>query len=324
MNSSITYDFINEFFTFIKPAIINNNFPSAINMQRYLKNPLPRIDDTMPYICQGGLIKFSRNAEILIKTGDYYICAYVSKGKVSFSCQEKNTENSEGFVYLAYKNNVYTLKTLSRDATIHMYFINGAVVESYISALYKNPENRYFYCNHFDMESFILSGLNKLDSFIASKEENSLFLESLIFQYIFVRLLSKRSSVDLLDNSIPVYISELKQILDTRYKEPLTLEALSDELKINKYRLCREFSMYYKISPFKYLNTVRVNKAKALLLETNDTVVTIGETVGIDNTTHFINLFKKQTGETPLKYRQSHLSNNPNNSLLFPTPSVIF
>ena len=74
----------------------------------------------------------------------------------------------------------------------------------------------------------------------------------------------------------------------------------------------------------KLTNIVRVNKAKALLLETNDTVVTIGETVGIDNTTHFINLFKKQTGETPLKYRQSHLSNNPNNSLLFPTPSVIF
>ena len=29
--------------------------------------------------------------------------------------------------------------------------------------------------------------------------------------------------------------------------------------------------------------------------------------VGIPNTTHFINQFKKETGDTPLKYRQHHI-----------------
>ena len=324
MITSINYDFMNEHFTFIKPSIINGTLPSAIDISKYIKNPLERIDNTLPYICQGGIINFSRNVEIEIKTGDYYICAYVSKGKISYSCQDKIAEGSDGFVILAYKNNTYTLKTLSREATVHIYFIKGLVADSYATALYKNPANELFYSNHFDMEGFILSGLNRLDTFLASDDSNSLFLESIIFQYIFVRLLTKQSSNDLLDNSIPAYLTKLKQILDTRYDEFHTLEGLSEELKINKYRLCREFSAAFKVSPLKYLNNVRINKAKELLLETNDTIVSIGEAVGIDNTTHFINLFKKETGETPLKYRQSHLSNSSDNTMLFPTPSVLF
>lgn len=324
MITSINYDFMNEHFTFIKPSLINNALPSAIDISDYNKNPFEKIDDTLPYIYQGGTISFSRNVEIEIKTGDYYICAYVSKGKLSFSCQNKVSEGSEGLVILAYKNNSYTLKTLSREATVHIYFIRGLVVDSYATALYKNPANELFYSNHFDMEGFILSGLNRLDTFLAYDDSNSLFLESIIFQYIFVRLLTKQSSNDLLDNSIPAYLTKLKQILDTRYDEFHTLEGLSEELKINKYRLCREFSATFKVSPLKYLNNVRINKAKVLLLETNDTIVSIGETVGIDNTTHFINLFKKETGETPLKYRQSHLSNSSDNTMLFPTPSVLF
>ena len=324
MITSINYDFMNEHFTFIKPSIINGTLPSAIDISKYIKNPLERIDNTLPYICQGGIINFSRNVEIEIKTGDYYICAYVSKGKISYSCQDKIAEGSDGFVILAYKNNTYTLKTLSREATVHIYFISGAATNSYATALHKNPNNQLFYSNHFDMKGFILSGLNRLDTYLASEDESSLFLESIIFQYIFVRLLAKQNATDLLDNSIPVYLTKLKQILDTRYDEYHTLEDLSEELKINKYRLCREFSNCFKVSPLKYLNNIRINKAKELLLETNDTIVSIGEAVGIDNTTHFINLFKKETGETPLKYRQSHLSNSSDNTMLFPTPSVLF
>ena len=88
MITSINYDFMNEHFTFIKPSLINNALPSAIDISNYNKNPFEKIDDTLPYIYQGGTISFSRNVEIEIKTGDYYICAYVSKGKLSFSCQD--------------------------------------------------------------------------------------------------------------------------------------------------------------------------------------------------------------------------------------------
>lgn len=323
MITSINYDFMKHYFTFIKPAPINNTLPSAIDISSYQKNPFEPLDNTLPYISHGGAITLTRQAEIEIKTNEYFICAYVQKGKVSLSCENKTSDGSEGFAILAYNNSIYTLKTLSRETIIHLYFIKGAVVDSYVRELYKNPKNAYFYSNHFELTSFILSGLKKLNTFLLSEDSGSLFLESIIFQYIFVRLLTKQNDTDILDNSIPVYISYLKQILDSRYNEIHTLESLSDELGINKYRLCREFSAHFNVSPLKYLNQVRINKAKEMLLETNDTIVSIGEAVGIVNTTHFINLFKKQTGDTPLKYRQSHLVNSASN-ILFPTPSILF
>jgi len=51
---------------------------------------------------------------------------------------------------------------------------------------------------------------------------------------------------------------------------------------------------------------VRINEAKHMLRFTNLTIHEIGSAVGIDNTTHFINLFKKNAGITPLQFRQKH------------------
>lgn len=50
MIPSINYDFMNEHFTFIKPSLINNALPSAIDISDYNKNPFEKIDDTLPYI----------------------------------------------------------------------------------------------------------------------------------------------------------------------------------------------------------------------------------------------------------------------------------
>ena len=51
-------------------------------------------------------------------------------------------------------------------------------------------------------------------------------------------------------------------------------------------------------------NHKRIEEAKKLLLTTNDTIHEIGSKVGIHNTNHFINLFKRETGATPLAFKQ--------------------
>ena len=46
---------------------------------------------------------------------------------------------------------------------------------------------------------------------------------------------------------------------------------------------------------------------KWILTRLNDTIREVSAAVGIENTTHFINLFKKDAGITPLQFRQSSL-----------------
>lgn len=103
---------------------------------------------------------------------------------------------------------------------------------------------------------------------------------------------------------IPPYIADMKKSFDTAYCEAWSLDALSAKYHVNKFRLCREFAKYYEDTPLQYLNKVRIEKAKELLLHSDEKIGTVGQLVGIENTNHFIRLFKEKTGVTPLVYRR--------------------
>lgn len=103
---------------------------------------------------------------------------------------------------------------------------------------------------------------------------------------------------------IPSYINEIHRRFHTAYHEQYSLDELAAQYRINKFRLIREFTTYYECSPMQYLNKVRIDKAKALLQSTDEKIVDISRMVGIENTNHFIRLFKEKTGVTPLAYRR--------------------
>ena len=53
------------------------------------------------------------------------------------------------------------------------------------------------------------------------------------------------------------------------------------------------------------VRNVRLKKARALLKNTGMTVDNIADSVGYQNVEHFIRLFKKKYGMTPVQYRTS-------------------
>lgn len=105
-------------------------------------------------------------------------------------------------------------------------------------------------------------------------------------------------------NQIPSYIEEMHMLFEQKYQQIYTLDDLEKRFHISKYRLCREFSAAYNISPLQYLNKRRVDMAMHLLCTTNYRIHEVGNLVGIENTNHFITLFRKYTGTTPLEYKQ--------------------
>lgn len=102
---------------------------------------------------------------------------------------------------------------------------------------------------------------------------------------------------------VPSYLAAIKSQLETCYYESYTLSELSQKYKVDKYRLCREFSDCFRTSPLQYLHRVRVQAAKNLLAETDLKVHEISYEVGYENVNHFISHFKKTTGMTPREYR---------------------
>lgn len=104
---------------------------------------------------------------------------------------------------------------------------------------------------------------------------------------------------------IPAYLLSMKADFEENYAENHSLEYFEQTLGISRYRLCREFSATFHTSPLQYLQGKKIEAAKSLLLSTDNPIHEVGAMVGIDNTNHFIHLFKKHTGVTPFVYRQN-------------------
>ena len=106
------------------------------------------------------------------------------------------------------------------------------------------------------------------------------------------------------DGNINKYLIEIKNDFDSNYQNHFSLDALEQKFHVSKYRICREFTIYYDLSPIQYLNRVRIKVAKEALIYTDKRINEVGSMIGFDNTNHFIRLFKQQTGVTPLIFRK--------------------
>lgn len=176
------------------------------------------------------------------------------------------------------------LNGLSIKKYYHLYMQDGVpTCEDDISAMW-NTIRKFYYRNN-----------NQLDiaELLRSQVITELLTSAVVLKY------QKTHNAVL----IPDYILKMKTILDDRFKENHTLDSLSKELNYNKYKLAKDFKFYTNFSPIDYLIHKRIEESKKLLEATMLSISEIGFKVGIDNTPHFINLFKKQLGITPNKYR---------------------
>ena len=103
---------------------------------------------------------------------------------------------------------------------------------------------------------------------------------------------------------IPDSIDNIMKELEKRFNARISLDQLASAHAISKFHLVREFKKYTGFSPNEYLINCRISHAKKLLKYSHLSISEIAFSVGIDNVSHFINLFKSRELATPLNYRK--------------------
>lgn len=120
---------------------------------------------------------------------------------------------------------------------------------------------------------------------------------------MFLTAKNKKSSHNAEENGIkPAY-----EYICGHYTEKITLTLLSQTARCSVQTLINKFRIYYGKTPVQYITELRMNKAKELLINTDFSVSQISEICGYDNVYYFSNTFKKLTGISPLKFRQSSI-----------------
>lgn len=92
--------------------------------------------------------------------------------------------------------------------------------------------------------------------------------------------------------------------LEERFFEPWPLERMADVAGCSVPSLSRHFRSFMKSSPTDYLISLRISRAKELLLHTDFTVTQIAEHTGFADSSYLTRQFRKRVGPTPRAYRR--------------------
>jgi AraC-like DNA-binding protein len=112
-------------------------------------------------------------------------------------------------------------------------------------------------------------------------------------------IIGSSNTFELIENGI-----KLKKLHTNPY---LSLGLISEEFNLSEGYISQLFSKYSTLSFSDYINTLRIEDIKEMLVDSdfnNYTLLAIGLEAGFNSKTSFYSAFKKHTGKTPAEYKK--------------------
>jgi AraC-like DNA-binding protein len=94
------------------------------------------------------------------------------------------------------------------------------------------------------------------------------------------------------------------RFLTERASEPITLCDVADHVSYSPFHLCRRFERRFDVPPGQFLAAARFQRAKRLLLESDEKVVDVCFAVGFASVGTFTSRFTAAVGTSPREFRR--------------------
>lgn len=181
-------------------------------------------------------------------------------------------------------------------------------------------DRSFFLDNHFDSNSFlfdriirdekVFETLLRFGEYWGEKDGN------LPLRVQKLRLLALSAITDICDKyaernvataAEPRMMSCIKQAIGyvrAKFYKDISLDGIAEFVGVSKYYFAREFKRVTGYSFVSYLNMVRCEKAKELLIKEEYSIREVGNMCGFFNHSYFTRTFLGHTGLTPTEYRK--------------------
>lgn len=250
------------------------------------------------YCFQGIMQKFPNHFH------DYYVFGFIEKGKRHLVCQNKAYLINAGDVILFNPRDAHTCEQVDgRTLDYRALNIPEETMRNAVWEITGNEALPRFTKTVLEQSEFAFA-LRDLHLMIQEEESDDLKKEEL-FLFLIEQLLheytdaAQEESCLILDSEINMVCS----YLELQFASPITLDQLSDMTRVSKYHLLRAFTKQKGITPYGYLETIRIGTAKKLLAQ-GIPLLEVALQTGFSDQSHFSNFFKRMIGLTPKQYQK--------------------
>jgi AraC-like DNA-binding protein len=101
----------------------------------------------------------------------------------------------------------------------------------------------------------------------------------------------------------PEAVASAKQFVQSHAEEPIKLEQVVQHVKVSRFYFCKLFKKATGMTLTEYVSRVRVEKAKALLVDPSLRVSEVVFAAGFGSIPRFNSVFKRYVGMPPTEYR---------------------
>ncbi len=232
---------------------------------------------------------------------DYYVIGFIEQGKRYLQCGNEEYILNSGDVIIFNPQDPHSCEQVDgRTLDYRCINVQPEVMRHYVHEITgKHYLPRFTQAVLFQSE--LASPLHDLHQMLLDEQAD--FQKEELFLFLLEQLLREYS-----DAGAPVPAQELTseikmicQYIEGHYTENITLNQLTELTGLSKYHLLRLFTKQKGISPYRYLETIRISQAKRLL-EQGVLPMEVALQTGFSDQSHFTNFFKKLIGLTPKQY----------------------
>ena len=106
--------------------------------------------------------------------------------------------------------------------------------------------------------------------------------------------------------NIPFWLADAKEYIDHHFYNPINVTMLAARYKVHRVYLARAFRRYYGQNIKSYLKALRLHHAAASIIN-GETVTDAALLNGYSDQSHLQRIFKDETQQTPLQFRNTFL-----------------
>ena len=144
-------------------------------------------------------------------------------------------------------------------------------------------------------------------NFLVKPVKETDFIEALENAFVILEKAKKSEGEEVAekDKALPESVQKICRYIEENYSKNINLDDIADHCSYSRYHISHIFHEASGFTVFSYLLEVRMKKARELLKNSSLSIKEISSQIGFSDQNYFSNVFKRQTGLSPVEFRNN-------------------